>query len=54
MLPAWHGFKPVVAILAPSYASVERAFSMFKFVFGDQPTRSLQDFPKLSSMLRFN
>ncbi|CAM9406374.1 unnamed protein product [Phaeothamnion confervicola] len=42
MQPSWHGFMSVVAIIASSYVSVDRAFSIFKLVFGDQQTRSLQ------------
>jgi hypothetical protein len=54
LLPAWTEFAHLVFLLQPTSACVERAFSILKYVMGDQQVRSLQDKIEASLMLRFN
>jgi len=53
-LPAWTEFAHLCMLLDPSSASVERAFSILKYLFTDLQSRSLQDKIEASLMLRFN
>lgn len=54
LLPAWTEFAHTVFLLQPTSACVERAFSILKYVMGDQQMRSLRDKIEGSLMLRFN
>ena len=53
-LPHWYDFVTLCMLLQPSSASVERLFSMLKFVFGDYQHSSLNDKVVLSVQLRYN
>lgn len=54
LLPAWTEFAHLVFLLQPTSACVERAFSILKYIMGDQQVRSLRDKVEASLMLRFN
>ena len=54
LLPAWTEFAHIVFLLQPTSACVERAFSVLKYIMGDQQVASLQDKIEASLMLRYN
>jgi hypothetical protein len=54
LLPAWTEFAHSVFLLQPTSACVERAFSVLKYIMGDQQVASLQDKIEASLMLRYN
>ena len=53
-LPAWREFAPLSYLLQPTSASVERAFSMLKYIYTDQQSVSMVDLIKTTLMLRYN
>ena len=54
LLPAWTEFAHLVLLLQPTSACVERAFSILKYIMGDQQVASLSDKIEASLMLRYN
>ena len=53
-LPAWREFAHLCYLLQPTSASVERAFSMLKYIYTDQQSHSMVDLIKTTLMLRYN
>ena len=53
-LPAWREFAHLCYLLQPTSASVERAFSMLKYIYTDQQSVSMVDLIKTTLMLRYN
>ena len=53
-LPAWRKFAHLCYLLQVSSASVERAFSLLKYIYGDQETTCKQDLIEGKLMLRYN
>ena len=54
LLPAWTEFAHLCMLLDPSSACVERAFSILKYLYGDQQSMALQDKIETALMLRCN
>jgi hypothetical protein len=54
LIPAWTEFTHLVFLLQPTSACVERAFSILKYIMGDQQVASLSDKIEMSLMLRYN
>lgn len=54
LLPAWTDYAHLVFLLQPTSACVERAFSIIKYIMGDQQVKSLRDKIEGSLMLRYN
>ena len=53
-LSAWREFAHLCYLLQPTSASVERAFSMLKYIYTDQQSFSMVDLIKTTLMLRYN
>ena len=53
-LPKWYALYCIVAIIAPSSASVERVFSILKNVFTKSNTHAYCDVIRLAVMLQYN
>ena len=53
-LPDWREFAYLSYLLQPTSASVERAFSMLKYIYTDQQSLSMVDLIKTTLMLRYN
>ena len=53
-LPVWREFAHLCYLLQPTSASVERAFSMLKYIYTDQQSVSMVDLIKSTLMLRYN
>ena len=53
-LRAWREFAHLCYLLLPTSASVERAFSMLKYIYTDQQSVSMADLIKTILMLRYN
>ena len=53
-LPAWREFAHLCYLLQPTSASVERAFSMLKYIYIDQQSLSMVDLIKTTLVLRYN
>ena len=53
-LPAWREFAHLCYLQQPTSASVERAFSMLKYIYTDQQSVLMVDLIKTTSMLRYN
>ena len=54
LLPAWTDYAHLVFLLQHTSACVERAFSIIKYIMGDQRVKSLRDKIEGSLMLRYN
>ena len=54
LFPAWREFAHLCFLLQPSSACVERAFSILKYIYGDQQTTALHDLVETTLMLRYN
>ena len=53
-LPVWREFAHLCYLLQPTSASVERAFSMLKYIYTEQQSLSMVDLIKTTLMLRYN
>ena len=53
-LPACREFANLCYLLQPTSASVERAFSMLKYIYTDQQSVSMVDLIKTTLKLRYN
>ena len=53
-LPAWREFAHLCYLLQPTSASVERAFSILKYIYTEQQSSSMVDLIKTTLMLRYN
>ena len=53
-LPVWREFAHLCYLLQPTSASVERVFSMLKYIYTDQQSLSMVDLIKTTLMLRYN
>ena len=53
-LPAWREFAHLSFLLQPTSASVERAFSILKYIYKEQQLSSMVDLMKTTLMLRYN
>ena len=54
LLPAWTEFAHLVFLLQPTSACAERAFSILKYIMGDQQVSLLIDKIEASLMLKYN
>jgi hypothetical protein len=54
LLPAWREYAFLCYLLQPSSACVERAFSMLKYIYGEQQAAALVDLLETTLMLRYN
>ena len=54
LLPAWKEFAHLCFLVQPSSACVERAFSILKYIYGEQQTTAKQDLIETTLMLRYN
>ena len=53
-LPTWRELAHPYYLLQPTSASLERAFSMLKYIYTDQQSLSMVDLIKTTLMLRYN
>lgn len=53
-VPSWQRFAHLCYLLQPSSACVERAFSLLKYIYGEQQKTSKQDIIESTLMLRYN
>jgi hypothetical protein len=53
-LPHWTRFAHILFLMQPTSACVERAFSLLKYIYGNQQQSALMDLVELQLMLRYN
>jgi hypothetical protein len=54
VLPAWYEGAKLFALVCPSNAAAERAFSAWRTLIGDQQTTTLEDRQKVAIQSRYN
>ena len=53
-IPKWFEASRDIALITPSSASLERAFSMLTQGFNDQQNAALEDYKSASVIIRYN